>query len=121
MTAPTVQKNVYLSNAHLAREVLTVYDAASDSYIPYVSGTATVRFSLSSTGATTIAGCGPFAMTETVPASSGIYYYVVPQNVVAFLATYVGQLVYQVVEGGAFGELKVIQPMLVTAPRPPEQ
>jgi hypothetical protein len=112
-----VQKSLYLGNAHLAREVLTVYDPASDSYVPYLNGVATVRLSLSPTGATTIAGTGPFPMVETTPGVSGIYYYVYEPTVVALVGA--AAIIYQVVEGGAFNELKVVQPLTVVTPRPP--
>lgn len=119
MSTAAVQKIIYLSNAWLTRQPLRVFDPSSNSFKVYTAGSATVRFSALPDGSTTITGMGPFALAET-SSGSGIWYYVVPNTVVVRLATYVDQLVYQVVEAGAYSEMQNIQPLLVTEGRPPQ-
>lgn len=117
MTTPQ-SKPLYALNAHLAHQALTIF--VDDGYVPY-TGTAQVRFSAAPDGSTTIAGCGPFALTAS-GVDVGTYYLAISLAIVALIVAAVppGGLVYQVIESVSQPGLTDIQPLLVTAGRAPQ-
>lgn len=124
MTVSALQKTINIGNAYLVRQELRYFDGPTNTFKPW-TGPVTVRFCTRTqdpvTGVvtyTTISGMGPFSL---VVATAGVWYYEVPTSVVALLnvVTYLGKLVYQLVEGGSASELQDVQPLLVVSDRSP--
>lgn len=124
-TAVATQKNIFIGNAHLAREDLRAYDAPTDSWLPWTgpSISATVAICTQATDPDTgevtytpIAGMGPFNMLSVV---AGVFYCIIPTSVVDLLNTpaYLNVLVYQVTLAGPNSELESVQPLLVNPSR----
>lgn len=123
------QKPIYLHNAYVVRQEIRMYDAVTDTYKAW-SATAPVprvRFSLDADGydingmPTTL--FGPYDLVSTLVSGVYIYTYVVSADIVTqFLASKVGQVIYQIVEG-AYGttyyDLTNVQPLLVVDPLAP--
>lgn len=123
------QKPIYLHTAHVVRQDIRVYDAASDRYLAWSSGSGVprVRFSTEVTGYTTLGIpstlFGPYNLVSTLVGTSYIYTYVVSADVVTqYLGSRVGETIYQIVEGvygSTYYDLTNVQPLLVVDPYAP--
>lgn len=125
---PAQARPVPIRNAWVARTSVRNFSATVNDWIPYVGGTDfRVRFSQFPTGydfsgyPSTL--LGPFVMIETT--DPGWYYYAISADAItAALSALVGQVVYQIVEGGYGGSyfgLTTSEPLLVVEPRIPIQ
>ncbi len=123
MTAPTTgQKNLFIGNAHLARQMLQCYNAATNTMVPW-TGPATVSLCTMTTDPTTgevvyTPVVGPFNMVSVV---AGVVYYIFPAGAIAALnmPPYLNATIYQVVIGGDDSELQDVQPFVVCPSRYP--
>ncbi len=122
MTPPMgVQKCLFIGNAHLVRQEVRYYDAATNRYLPW-SGPGTVSICTATVDTagkvtyTPIAYMGPFNLNVGL---NGILYYEIPTSVVDILNTdsYINTTVYQVVIAGNNSELQSVQPLLVSPSR----
>ena len=112
----TTYKTIHTANAYLVRQAIEVYDPTSDSYNAVTSGTFTVSFATSSDGSGAIAGLQNLALAPAT-GEVGTYYRVVQSSTLAALVPYAGQVIYQIVSGGALADLQAVTPLLVTTPR----
>lgn len=110
------RKTLYLGNAWLVRQELRYYEPMADEFNVWSGQTATVTFATDAAGANPIANLSALAMTEVV-ANPGVYYRVVSSALVANLAQYAGQTVYQITTAGSAAELKAVLPVIVAQPR----
>lgn len=119
---PVVCKPIPIRDAWLVRESIRIYNPAQNRYQAAPGYVFTVRFSTSRTGfasdgttPSTIGDLGPFPLVES--AIAGTYYFEVSSNVLTLrLLALVGQLIYQIIEGGPASEVCVVQPLLVEDP-----
>lgn len=119
------QKPIYVHNAFVVRQEIRYYDPISDRYEPYVGGSLQVRFSTEADGYDSLGVpstlFGPYALAEA--SEDGEYYHIVSADIVTqYLASLVGQVVYQVVEGNqgaTYYDLTNVQPLLVVDPLAP--
>lgn len=114
-TAPT--KDIHPSNTYLVRQQIRQYDAATNSYIPWVNAAGiVVGFYEDASGATAIAGLTNLPMTES--STPGTYYCLVDGTLTATLSSqYVGETIYQIVTAGVYSDLRVVLPLRVSQPR----
>lgn len=123
-------KTIDPRNTYLVRQALMYWENALGEWIAWTGrDDITVRFSTEETGFTdegivsTISGLGPFDMVEA-SGEPGVYFYAVPALALRdALLPLVGQVIYQIVEGGtqASGTFILTDslPLLVSQPRFP--
>ena len=116
MPSVITAKPIYVSNAHLVRQVIEEYSPATDDYIPYTGGVFTVSVCEQADGTDPINGLVDLAMAP-VPGAPGTYYRELSGTETAALAAFAGVVVYQIVAGGAYADYRVVTPMTVAAPR----
>jgi hypothetical protein len=116
MTSVLTAKPIYPANAHLTRHVIEVYDPTTDTYIPFAGGVFRVSICEAADGTDPINGLVDLLMAP-VPGAVGSYYRQLNGTELAALEPFVGQVVYQIVAGGAYDDYRVVTPMIVTAPR----
>lgn len=115
MTA--VSKTIQPNNAYLVRTKVTQWSSTTDTYVPW-TGLNSMRagFYEDALGATGISGLTNLTMAEVT--GTGVYYVVVSAALTAILGTsFDGDVIYQIVTGGASNELKVVTPLMVSQPR----
>lgn len=110
------RKPIYLGNAYLVRQEFRYYSAATDTFEVWTGQTATVSITTDAAGTLPVSGLSALPMTAS-SINAGVYYAVVSAALVAGLAPYAGQTVYQVTVAGANNELRVVVPLLVSSPR----
>ncbi len=118
-------KPLYLNNDDLVREVLTYFDAPSDSWLPWTSGPATLQYAVRTFDAaglavyTPIAGLGPFSMIQLSGVNAGTWYAITPAAAINALASdlYVNTDIVHIVYGGSTSppNLMAVQPRAVLA------
>lgn len=118
MAAPITYKRIHTANAFLARQAIERYDAATNSYIPWVAGdpTVSVGYYTAVDGSGGITGLTGLQMEE-VAGAPGTYALAVPSSLLTALTPYDGQVIYQIVRAGATNNLQVVTPLMVTVPR----
>lgn len=109
-------KPIYPANAHLTRTEVEQYNDATDTYGPYSGGLIKVSFARNADGTNPIAGLQNLELAETAGVA-GTYYRVVSASELSPIAALTGQTIYQIVFGGPYDALRVVTPMVVTAPR----
>lgn len=113
----TISKTIAPDNSYLVRQELRYYDPATNCYELWTGQTATATFAEDAEGNTPIATLANIAMTEA-PTHPGVYYVVVQRPLLeAALNSFIGQTIYQIVTAGAFDDLQVVTPLVVTEPR----
>lgn len=116
---PTVTyKLIHTANAYLARVAIEVYNSTLDQYVAFVAGdpTVTVSYCRSADGTNVISGLNTLQMAEAVGAP-GTYTLIVSTSLLAALAPYADQVIFQVVKAGVSQNLQVVTPLRVTVPR----
>jgi hypothetical protein len=116
MPAPITAKEINPANAFLARQAIEVFDAATNRYIPWTGGTATVGYYTASNATGGITGLVDIPMDE-VAGAPGTYALAIPSALLAALAPYAGQVIYQIVKAGPSQNVQVATPLRVTSPR----
>jgi len=114
MTVVTT-KPIYPANAHLTRQVVELYNTATDVYEPYTGGALVVSFAVNADGTSPITGLTNMALSASGVA--GTYYRIIPSAQLAPLAALSGTVVYQIVSGGTDAAYRVVTPMRVSVPR----
>ncbi len=121
---PATVKPIALNNAYLVRQEIKQYYAGSNAFELVGDIAATVRFSAEPTGFDDMGFpdtiLGPFPLDATIDV--GVFAVVVSADDVAALAPYVGETIYQVVEGAygdAYYNMTDVQPLIVIDPRNP--
>lgn len=116
MTTVVTSKTIYVGNAHLTRQLVTVYDPATDSFVPYNGGQLVVSFARNADGTNPISGLQNLVLAPAT-GEPGTYYRVIETAELTGLAALVNTTIYQIVSGGPYNALRVATPMRVTAPR----
>lgn len=114
MTVVTT-KPIYPANAHLTRQAVEEYNAATNSYDAYVGGLLTVSFAQNADGTSPITGLQGLNLASSGVA--GTYFRVITSTQLAPLAALAGTVVYQIVAGGTNNAYRVVTPMRVSVPR----
>lgn len=114
--AITTTKPIYPANAHLTRQVIEEYNPATNEYEPYTGASFVVSFAENADGTEPITGLQNLALAES-GGEAGTYYRVITAAELAPIAALSGQVVYQIVTGGAYNGLRVVTPMRVSVPR----
>jgi|APGre2960657404_1045060.scaffolds.fasta_scaffold39369_2 hypothetical protein len=113
----TISKQIQPDNSYLVRQELRYYDDATNCYELWTEQDATVTFAEDTDGNTPIATLDSLVMSEAEN-HPGIYFLVVHAPLLQpALTPYVGQTIYQIVMAGAFNDLRVVTPLVVTEPR----
>lgn len=114
--AVVTYKPIYPANAHLTRSAVEQYNPATNEYEPYTGGALRVSFARNTDGTNPVAGLQNLELTA-VAGEVGTYYRVLSASELSPLAALTGTVVFQIVTGGAYDAVRVVTPMLVTAPR----
>lgn len=113
----SVSKQIQPDNSYLVRQELRYYDDATNCYELWTEQDATVTFAEDAEGDTPIATLDSLVMSEAAN-HPGIYFLVVNTPLLQpALLPYIGQTIYQIVRAGAFNDLQVVTPLVVTEPR----
>jgi hypothetical protein len=113
----TISKQIQPDNSYLVRQELRYYDPETNCYELWTEQDASVTFAEDAEGASPIATLENIVMSENVD-FPGIYYVIVYRPLLeAALTPYVGETIYQIVRAGAFNDLQVVTPLVVSEPR----
>lgn len=113
----TISKTIAPDNSYLVRQELRYYNDATNCYELWTEQDANVTFAEDAEGDTPIPTLNELVMSEAAN-HPGIYFLVVHRPLLEpALLPYVGQTIYQIVRAGAFNDLQVVTPLVVTEPR----
>ena len=113
----TATKTIFAGNAYLVRQEIRGWDAITNGFVLASGLTMSATFAVGSDGS------GPIAGMTGVPVSElslfpGIYAATITGTATATLGQYVGQVIYQIVTGGADNAIRVVTPLYVDTVRP---
>lgn len=114
---PIAIKPLFTGNGYLVRQVYERWDSVLNDFVPWLDAALAVTISSDAAGTTPVAGLADIPLVEIGAQAPGVYANVIPGAQLAALSSLAGTIVYQVVRNTSIGDVLIVQPLRVTAPR----